>query len=680
MNRVPRVAIASLVALAACGGSAPPPKHADAPPVVEPSIGDTAVANGGIDALGPPSGATYAAGGLRADLVDKASPVKMDGVVDEWPARTLATTVIKGSGDKLSFAVAIQYDATHIYVGAEVTDASFYRTEHFADGEDHASFTLAFPSNGGGAGNAYEIGLFAGKPGETAGEVRFSGSRHGQVPGARIVEAPTAKGYTFEASIPWSTFPEAHTLRVGLRGVARYYDSDGTRSARNIVATGQGDAATPSNLPALLTEPEESMLEGLLTQKGLTRTTPKVDLYADVAGDAMKERVSVYDRFLTICGPGYRGGKEFFYRDLGAELVRLEARELTGRGKADLVVRRRFDSDDKKERREWFEVWSLLGSDEPVTTFAHEITVAREGKHVDNVVHASGKDIEVTYEPASGWDATTYKEGVASDVEPILLPWGTVRSQSFHFDGTRYKKVHEVAQPGVAPARAAGSIPAPAPALPQDVPTPEVRRGGDLSRQVFDQYRRDHAGGGDSRPRFDLQVNVDGDGRPERILLVGRDIVVFGPGFLGGTQYAFLTLAQFNDGADVHDMAARDLTGDGAADIVVRGVRRPSAGVEVDGMFVYQVKGGSITRIFAIETAREQGSKRVQGMVQFVPAKDGHGFDIDVRPGRATGWTQRTFPWAQEQPGSGPIEPLLLPWGGIASLRYAWNGMAFARP
>jgi len=240
MRRATKHALPSvtLLLLAACGGNAPPPKHAEAPAIVDPSIGDTAVANGGIEGLGAPSGATYAAGGLRADLLDKSNPVKMDGVIDEWPARTLASTVIKGSGDKLQFAVAIQYDASNIYVGAEVTDASFYRTSHFGEGEDHASLTLAFPQGGG----AYEIGLFAGKPGETAGEVRFLGSRAhlGEVPGAKIVEAPSAKGYSFEASIPWSTFHEAHTLRVGLRGVVRYYDSDGSHSARNIVATGPG--------------------------------------------------------------------------------------------------------------------------------------------------------------------------------------------------------------------------------------------------------------------------------------------------------------------------------------------------------------------------------------------------------------------------------------------------------
>jgi hypothetical protein len=656
--------------LAGCGNAAPakPPPPAS----VEPSIGDTAVENGGIEGLGPPSGATFAAGGLRADLVDKASPVKMDGVVDEWPARSLASTVIKGSGDTLSFAVAIQYDATNIYVGAEVTDASFFRTDHFAESEDHASLSLAFPQGGG----AYEIALFAGKPGETAGEVRFSGGRHGQVPGSRIVEAPTAKGYTFEASIPWSTFPEAHTLRVGLRGVARYYDSDGTRSARNIVATGAGDVTTPSTMPALLTEPEQSMLEGLLTPKGLAKTPPRIDVYADVAGDAMKERLSVYDRYFTICGPGYRGGKEFFYRDLGAEIVRLDARDLTGRGKADVVIRRRFDDPDGS-KRQWFEVWSLLGTDEPVTTFVHEVSIARDAKHVDDLVHVSGRDIEVTYEPATGWDVATFREPLANDVEPILLPWGTVRSQAFHFDGKTYKKTHEVSQAGTAPPRMKGE-PAPS-ALPADVPTPVQRAGGDLSKQVLDQYKRDQGIPEGTKPRFDLQVDVDGDGRPERVALVGRDLVVFGPGFLGGARYAFLTLSQFAEGGDVRDVVSRDLTGDGGAEIVVRGVRRPAAGLEVDGLFVYQVKDGKVARIFAIETAREQGNKRVQGMVQFVPSSSGHGFDVDVRPGRATGWTKRTFPWPQDQPGSGPIEPLLLPWGGIPSLRYTWNGSAFVQ-
>jgi hypothetical protein len=182
----------------------------------------------------------------------------------------------------------------------------------------------------------------------------------------------------------------------------------------------------------------------------------------------------------------------------------------------------------------------------------------------------------------------------------------------------------------------------------------------------------------------DLQVNVGGDdAKPERVVLMGRDVVVLGPGFKGGTSYAVVTLSQFARDEDVKDLSARDLTGDGNADIVVRGVRHVTAAgsrdaVESEVMLVYQLDGSDqITRIFAIETGREQKRKRVQGLVQFVPADDHKSFEIDVRPGLARGWTKKSYPWAQEQPG-GQVEPLLLPWGGIPNLRYAWDGSKFA--
>jgi hypothetical protein len=91
------------------------------------------------------------------------------------------------------------------------------------------------------------------------------------------------------------------------------------------------------------------------------------------------------------------------------------------------------------------------------------------------------------------------------------------------------------------------------------------------------------------------------------------------------------------------------------------------------------VKSDSMNRVFAIETAREQSGKRVQGLVQFIPAPGGKAFDVLSAPGRATGWTEKTYPWAQDAPGSGNVEPLLLPWGGIASVRYRWNGTQFAK-
>ncbi|HEY2515285.1 MAG TPA: hypothetical protein VGI39_30670 [Polyangiaceae bacterium] len=680
--------------LGACGGGggssgSKTANEAKAVPTAENvSIGDQAIAQGGLDSLGGgrnrSDAAGAAAGSLRFDRLDRESPVKLDGSLREWPGRTAAKKVLSGDATKTSFAVALQYDDARIYVGGEVGDSAFVRSARFGDTEDHAVFTLAFPAGSGAALAAYDVGIFAGEPGESAGTVRFaSGARRGrEVPGAKIVEAPATGGYTFEVAIPWSAFPEGRTTRVGLRGNVRYVDSDGPNAVRAVVATGDGDAAHASTLPGILTEAEQAILEGLLIPKGLLGSSPRFDLVADVAGDALKERISVYDKFLTICGPHYRGGTQYFFRDLGAEVVSLDARPVTGRAKDDLILQRRFDV--ASGTRQWFEVWSVLGGgDEPQTAFGHEIAVAVGTSHVDNAVHVSGRDIEVATEPAVGFDPASYREPTTTDVDPVLLPWGPVKSQVFRFDGTKFSKVKEVAQQ---PAPGAPGAPAPADtyantlaqARAQEPATPDVGKGRDLSKEVFALYKRDH---GDASPRFDMQVNVAGDSRPERVVLMGRDLVVFGPGFKNGTGYASLTLSQFASDDDVKEVSARDLTGDGAADLVVRGVRHVNAQgvqgpVETDSLFVYQVGGDTLARIFAIETGRESHHKRVQGLVQFVPADDHKSFEIDARPGLAKGWTKKTYPWSQD-PTGGSVEPLLLPWGGIADVRYAWDGSRF---
>ena len=134
-------------------------------------------------------------------------------------------------------------------------------------------------------------------------------------------------------------------------------------------------------------------------------------------------------------------------------------------------------------------------------------------------------------------------------------------------------------------------------------------------------------------------------------------------------------MSQFSADKEVTELTARDLTGDGAAEIVVRGARHVSqangADVESDNLFVYQVKNGTISRIFAIETARVTGKNRIEDRVALGNKS------IDVAPGSATGWTKDTYPWPEEKTG-GSVEPLLLPWGATKSRHYKWNGSAFA--
>jgi hypothetical protein len=682
MHRVVLLLAASLAVGVGCGGGdSKGAKSAADTDDSDKGLGEYVFNHGGAGMMkaGDDDGTAAASpDSLHFSAITKDSPVKLDGVLGEWPVRVPAQQTISGA-PKATFSVALQYDDKKIYIGGEALDDTFVRTSKFGDGEDRASLLIAFPTSGG-APAAYEIAFYAGKPGESVGSVRFdSGSLKGTVvPGSKIVEAPIQGGYSFEASIPWTAIPEAHRTRVGLRGAGRYYDASAPGTIAGVLATGPGDVGAPLQLAALATEAELSMVENLLVPNGLVGQQPVVDRVADIAGDSMKERVVVYGKFLVVCGSSYLGGTKYYYKDLGGELTDLQLRDVTGRGKADIILRRRFPYESTT--REWLEILSAFGADtEPVVTFAHEIAVTSGAKKIADSVRVSGGHVEVKADAATGWDSSSYTETVPSDVEPVLLPWGAVTAQSFKFDGHRFSKGNEITQ--TPQGTAAMAAPTAAAIRPVEPPTPKVRAGGDLSKSLFDLYKKERGVSTDVKPKADLSVNVGGDGRPERVVLIGKDIVVFGPGYKDGQSYSYVTIS---DAFDVREMVARDVTGDGNADLDVRVVvRRTAPGsrdpVDLDVLLVYQVQGDAITRIFAIETGRTQGKNRVQGLVQFIPSSNGKAFDIDAQPGRVTGWTEKSYPWGQEQPGSGSLEPVLLPWGGIAHVRYSWNGSAFTK-
>jgi len=679
----------SLVAIVACGGGAgktDAKAPGDGRSDKDDSIGELAAEQGGLAALGgagnreESTGTEVAfAGPLRVERVSKKSAPKLDGVLKEWHARTPAKETLSGNTSALSLDVAVQSSDDTLWVAAEIADAKLTRSSKYGANEDHVTLTIAFPS-GRGALKAYEIGLWPGSPGSSPGAVKWTaGPNAGQkVAGAKLVENDVKGGVSLEASIPWSSFAEAQSTRVGMRAALRYHDGDGA-SVTGVLGTGSGSVERPGDLPPLPIPAEHAVLEGLLEQKGLSGTKPKIDVYADIAGDDRKERISVFGRFFTICGPGYRNGQQFFWREVAGDIVSLETRSVTGRGKEDLVVRRRVTQG--ASAHDILEVWSIPTGEEPTTIFAHQIAItSTDGKNrVSNAARVSTKEIEVSTEPAVGWDAGSFHESIAGDIEPLLLPWGTIKSKTFKLDGGKFAKASEVTQAG-APAPVTRTSEGQAP-LPRDVPTPSVQKGSDLGKQVLEAYLRDAGIGTGSRPRFDLEVNVEGDAKPERVVVFGRDIVVLGPAFKGGTGYARLSLTQFTEDKDVAELTARDLNGDGAAELIVRGARHAKSptgeSIDIDGLFVYQVKAGNIGRVFAVETGREMGTRRVQGLVQFVPAKGGKGFDIDVRPGVAKGWTRDSYPWPQDKPGAGPVEPLLLPWGDMKNVRYSWNGAGF---
>jgi hypothetical protein len=586
--------------------------------------------------------------------------VKVDGVIKEWQALSKANVGAAGE-PKAEASFAIQYDATNMYLAGDVSGLQ-KRTAAFADKEDKVTLVLAFPDGRGFS--VQRVELLPGKPGESPGSVRLGKGR--EVSGAKLVEAPRDGGYTFEAAIPWAALGSKEPL--GLRALIRF--ERGSTS----LATGEGSESKPASLPALLTEPEIAVAEGLLNPKGLSQKAPSFDVIADVAGGDGPERIAAYDNFITVCGPKYREGKQFFFRDVGGSVVGLEAKQVLGQKHHDLIVRKRISTGNSA--RDVVEIWSFQG-DEPQTVFAHELAIVQGDRKLLNSVRFKKDKLEVSVDPASNWDRANFNEPRNNDAISLILPWQTPKSQTFAISGG--KIVAEGAapkDPEGTPTKPDGAGPDRKPE-PRDLPTPKVAAGGDLGQKLFAEFKRSRGHADTVTAKADLSVSVAEDPRPERVVLMDRDLVVFGPGFREGTRYEFLTLGQFEKGSDIGELTAKDLNGDGAAELILKGTRHAKTStdtVDIDVVFIYSVTKDGIKRIFAAETARAIGAKRIQGVFQLVPA--GKSFEIDLQAGTAKGFDKKSYPFQEETQVDG-IEAVLLPWGQVKARRFAWDGTRF---
>lgn len=610
----------------------------------------------------PPRIAAAEGTSLRANLVE-AKSIKLDGVPKEWTALAALGYALKGRAGKpdLEAKAAIAYDANNVYIAADVTD------DVLRVGGDHLQIVLGFPG-----ASVDEVALYPGDPGKTPGSARTKDGS--AIAGARVIEAPRNGGWSLEASIPWSAFPQAKLVRVGLRGALFLHDADSSATSKNIVGTAPSSAY--ASLPSINTESEQSLFDGLIREKNL-RGAPLYNLLADVAGDAMKERVLVFDRWLVVLGSSFRKGSEYYYGDLGVageQIPSCEVRDLTGDGQSEIILRKRFVSGSRT--REMLQVMSFGSGDVPLPIFQHELAVTTDAGSVadDFTFAADGAKtlIKITPGKATSFNVGNYREPSETAYDPVLLPWGSIASRTYKFNGKEFSKAAEEKQ---APTAAPVAAPAVEATLPKAPPPPSA---GELLEKVYDLYKKDRGVSG--RPRFDLGADLTGDKQIERVLLHDRDLVIFGKGFKGGTGYTFLTLSPFASPTDILDVTARDVTGDGKIEILVKGVIHASAPKEAGGgtvdrevVMIYQMAGDSLKRIFAAELARAIGKKRIQGAIGF----GGKGDEIELAAGKASEWTEKTYPFNQDLSAVGGIEPLILPWSSARQVRYRWTGSGF---
>jgi hypothetical protein len=460
----------------------------------------------------------------------------------------------------------------------------------------------------------------------------------------------------------------------------RLTDADSAGSVKAVIGT--TSATSGRALPPLLTSAEEGLDEYLTKEKGLG-SNPQREVYGNVSGDAMLERVAVFGPFLAIVGPTFRGGKEFYVGELGIEdasmVTRLELVDFDGDGHDEIVVQKRLGAKD--HYREVLTVMKIGRDDQPFQAFAHEVGIKTKDGSIANRVSVRGGTIEIAQGESDGFDPGTYDEPTPSDMGSTLLPWESVKSKSFKWQGDGIKPAGQTTwTPTVSAAKGA-----PAPKMkaegPAQPPPPRPPTADELLDRVYALYKKDR-GTGNARPRFDFVTDVAGDDGPERVLVHDRDLVVFGKGFRAGTSYAFITIG-VPDAKDIIDATARDLTGDGKAEIIVRGVLHAKASKGLGGgtvdryaVFVYGIEGDALVRVFAAETGRAVEKDRVLGTLAFTPGEKG-ATRIELRPGRAVGWSEKTYPFPEDTTTAGGLEPLVLPWSSTSVRRYKFDGKAY---
>ncbi len=608
--------------------------------------------------------------------------VRLDGALLEWPGG-FSVLHQKVSGTPVEAEALVGYDDRFLYLGAKVKDPQIVRSKAAGSAEDHLSLDLYFPA-AEGAGQTHRIDVYPGDPGKLAGLVKIDGKL---LASAQAIEAPDLKGFVLEAQIPWSAFAEAATVRVGLRAKLSYIDASGVGQVRGVVST---SSANGSKLPPLTLEPETGLIQALLEPKNLS-LVPAREVYGDLTGKAELERVALYGHFLSITGPGYRDGKQFYFNELDVpsadQVTLLELRDFNGDGKSEIVLGKRLGTG--LVYREVVQVLQIGADGAPLQIFIHETAlVTREGRVVNELkLEGKGKEarLRVSQGTSSGFDPATFQEPtIGVGIPSALLPWQAIGAQVYGWQGQGLALLEEKPfKPRLTTSPKGSSQSGRKSASPSTLKAPAPPRpptADEMLDRVYALYRKDR-GLGNKKPRFDFACDVVEDDQSERVLVHDKDVVVFGKGFKSGSSYASISVG-VKDPRDILAVTALDLTGDGKAEIVVHAVLEAQASKQLGGdvvqrqaLFVYSMLGETLTRVFAAETARTLGKNRISDALRFTPSARGVAISIGALSAR--GWNEKTYPFPEDTSPAGGLEPLLLPWGVATSRHYEFDGKSF---
>jgi hypothetical protein len=613
--------------------------------------------------------------------------VVLDGVLREWSGTLSAVDSQSQSSrgapawtgpDDAAFGFAVMRDDEALYLAVEVRDDRVVRTRQHRAADDAFVLTVAFPR--GRMWTAWELRFQPGEPGSYAGAVRYRGTR--AVPGAQIVEAPYrgGPGFTMEARVPFAALPGLRENLASARMRVAYHDCDEEAhpGIESVLSNGGGDLLRPQDLPATtasagaVAAASVDLVARFRTERNVGTARPVLERRVNLVGAATQERVVVFPRHVVAVGPEVAEGTSYVFLEFSSgEVIAAELRDVTGDARAEVLVTLRtpgpgFD-------REVLHVYNYDPTGGFQRLFAHD--VARVQGEMRLAVRSTwlGTRVTLTLGENRGFSAATWPASTEPGVEAPLTPWGPLRSATYAWSPATRSFGLERSVPN--PAAASVS------ALPQSLgvavapaaPAPDVE--GAL--RVF---RQREALAPTLRPTHRATADVADDSTPEQVFVFARSLVVVGPRFRGGTGYASVTLPA-QEGDEVLDLRAADVTDDGRAEAIVTVRRAVSATVggavvpsQRDMVFAYSFESQRAVRVFGAELSRRVGANAIVNTV-VLPANGRNG-TITFEAQRAQGWTRESYPF-RDAPPSG-YEALLLPWES-PRVTWRWNGSAMVR-
>src|SRR5262249_11488776 len=314
-----------------------------------------------------------------------------------------------------AFAERCAYDGRTLYLMINVHDDRLIRTPAHTDKEDHLVFVFG----------AQRLSVW---PASAEAKAKLAWDwtpRDGPRP--LVADSLQKKGWSVELALPLAKIPGYAKGAPGVVVEVDFHDADMlTAESRTTVGSG----------PVRLTFEEASAsLKQLLGELHLGRGDLTLDTLAEMDGEPGLERVVAGGRYVGVVGATW------IYLELPVasprDVLSVAVADLGGAGKSSLVVR--TVERGNGGTREVLSIWDLHGGGFQ-RTFAHEIAKQLGAARMTNVWELvprgkgkRGLDLVIRAGGAGGLPEASWRETPASDMMPILLPWGAKKQEIWHF-------------------------------------------------------------------------------------------------------------------------------------------------------------------------------------------------------------------------------------------------------